>query len=295
MPKTKKPDLHKPQMKPQEPAKKIYPLKRTFIGRGNFATVYRVEKMLIKGELIGPVAEKEGHPDPFNGNPELEEEAIIYKKISYGDKSHPNIIQLLESSEYNCSQFRLILELADMNLSEYLYKNKDGDRDEMQCKKFAEQMTMGVDYLHKNKIVHMDLNPGNILIKNGQVKITDFNSSMDLKRYPCITHMRGTYGYMAPEIEAANEKNLVRVNASADIWGLTVCLYLLATPNEYAYQGGASIPTWMLYMKSFLCCSATTTPIEKLLIWGFNTNPDNRPTAEEILHTLPNLPRFRLS
>jgi len=45
---------------------------------------------------------------------------------------------------------------------------------------------MAVDYIHKMKIIHSDINPMNILLTGGQgtvVKLGDFGSSHILTRY----------------------------------------------------------------------------------------------------------------
>lgn len=53
-----------------------------------------------------------------------------------------------------------------------------GTLDESQIKKFAIDILNGLEYLHKNRILHLDLKSSNILIDiKGHAKIADFGCS----------------------------------------------------------------------------------------------------------------------
>ena len=65
-----------------------------------------------------------------------------------------------------------------------------------------EQLTQGIEYLHKNGVCHRDIKPSNILVtKTNQVYIADFNVSR--KRTEETFRMMtktGTLAFSAPEI-----------------------------------------------------------------------------------------------
>ena len=62
------------------------------------------------------------------------------------------------------------------------------------------QLAAGVEHAHKNKIIHRDLRPSNIIVsEEGTVKITDFGTSAWLQNVPYATTRIGSPPYMAPE------------------------------------------------------------------------------------------------
>ncbi len=77
-----------------------------------------------------------------------------------------------------------------------------------------------VEYLHKQKVIHRDLNPTNILITKGInnrfVKIADFVLAV-IHEYTKQSHIndRGTVKYMTPEVVSGTKYNI-----KADIFSL---------------------------------------------------------------------------
>merc|ERR1712070_637479 len=49
--------------------------------------------------------------------------------------------------------------------------------------RFTRDVVEGLCYIHKNKVVHRDLEPANVLITHeGQCKLSDFGASAELKK-----------------------------------------------------------------------------------------------------------------
>jgi len=78
-------------------------------------------------------------------------------------------------------------------------------------------ISLGLQYLHNNNIVHFDLKPENILVDtHGNIKITDYATSLVFNNYneypyPAV----GTYSYLSPE-QMTNEN----FDETADVWAL---------------------------------------------------------------------------
>jgi len=83
----------------------------------------------------------------------------------------------------------------------------------------------GLAYCHKNKVVHRNLKPGDLILKKSggrMVKLIDFGGAADLNiEHTPLSKVVGVPCYMAPEVlkECYNEK--------ADIWSIGVLTYEL--------------------------------------------------------------------
>ena len=96
----------------------------------------------------------------------------------------------------------------------------------------------GVEYCHKQKVIHQDLKPHNILIVKSEPKIADFGISGKVKNTTDHLTVRGfTEPYAAPEI--INEEKKRKIRFQGDIWALGCILYELCTLRR-AYPDGYS-------------------------------------------------------
>ena len=104
---------------------------------------------------------------------------------------------------------------------------------------FAIQILEALEYIHRCKIIHMDIKQGNILVDfNLNIKLTDFSVSCsfalfhpeDLVKFPFV----GTSKYMSPEI--INRTHMkIKEASKIDIYSLGVTLYDLAF-GEFPYK-----------------------------------------------------------
>nr|BFE72253.1 serine/threonine-protein kinase [Actinoplanes digitatis] len=78
------------------------------------------------------------------------------------------------------------------------------------------EIAAGVAVLHRHRIVHRDLTPGNILFRRERVLIADLGLAKALAAASGLTARAGTPGYMAPE----QDDPLSAVDTSADVYGL---------------------------------------------------------------------------
>jgi protein kinase A len=74
------------------------------------------------------------------------------------------------------------------------------------AKFYAAEVTLALEYLHKNQIIYRDLKPENLLLdRHGHLKITDFGFA---KKVPDITWtLCGTPDYLAPEVVSSKGYN----------------------------------------------------------------------------------------
>ena len=121
------------------------------------------------------------------------------------------------------------MELADYSLNTFVTNSKLSALDIL---KLFKEICLGTAYLHEQKIIHKDLNPSNILIKNNTAKIADFGISRQVQNLGTNAHsllFQGTIGYMAPEYIYGLD-----YNASVDIFSLGKVLEFVVLKSKIA-------------------------------------------------------------
>jgi serine/threonine protein kinase len=79
------------------------------------------------------------------------------------------------------------------------------------------QLCSAVQYLHRNRVLHLDLKPSNIVAEAGRAKVIDLGVARRPGRAPGGA---GTWCYMAPEQVHGGV-----LGAAADVWGIGVVLW----------------------------------------------------------------------
>lgn len=199
----------------------------SLIGKGAYATVYRAKK-ITSGEYFAIKL--------FNALNETPDDLLtVTNEINILSLMNcDNIVKLYEhfidirplGDKYYC----IVMELCENGDLGILIQHKLKERSwfsEEEVIKIMIQICKGLDYLHRNKIIHRDLKSMNILINNKNiVKIGDFGVSKVLNNGFAKTFV-GTPYYLSPEIcqeKAYNEKT--------DIWSLGCVLYEMLTLNK---------------------------------------------------------------
>ncbi len=130
------------------------------------------------------------------------------------------------------------MELCQGNLSELLEQNSSLDFNAKL--KIMVQVANGVKFIHEKRIIHKDLKPDNILIKDfasleNAVKITDFGLARaledDERTESASLSFGGSRPYIAPELlkvalGMADKNTLTNDNLYAvDVWSFGVIVY----------------------------------------------------------------------
>ncbi|OMO61224.1 hypothetical protein CCACVL1_23655 [Corchorus capsularis] len=198
--------------------------KGELIGSGAFGRVYMGmnldsgELLAVKQVLIAANASKEKTQAHIR---ELEEEVKLLQNLS-----HPNIVRYLGTAREDDSLNILLEFVPGGSISSLL--GKFGAFPEAVVRMYTKQLLLGLEYLHKNRIVHRDIKGANILVDNkGCIKLADFGASKKVVELATINgakSMKGTPYWMAPEVILQTGHSF-----SADIWSVGCTVIEMAT------------------------------------------------------------------
>src|SRR5579871_2359312 len=140
---------------------------------------------------------------------------------------HPNIVQVFDFGfdEHQHQHFIVMEHVPGHSCAELLRDRGRLDVDE--AVEVLAQACRGLDYAHRNGVVHRDVKPGNLLVSDsGSVKLADFGiaRATDQSSITQVGSVLGTAAYLAPE-QARGEE----AGPRADLYSLGVVAYQLLT------------------------------------------------------------------
>jgi serine/threonine-protein kinase len=140
---------------------------------------------------------------------------------------HPNIVQVFDFGlDEDAHQHFIVMEhVAGRSCAELLRDR--GHLDVDQAVEIVGQACRGLDYAHRNGVVHRDVKPGNLLVSDSDVvKLADFGiaRATDQSSITQVGSVLGTAAYLAPE-QARGEE----AGPRADLYSLGVVTYQLLT------------------------------------------------------------------
>src|SRR5205814_1212982 len=138
---------------------------------------------------------------------------------------HPNIVQVFDFGfDEGHHQHFIVMEHVPGHSCAELLRDR-GHLDVDQGVEIVCQACRGLDYAHRNGVVHRDVKPGNLLVSGTDVvKLADFGiaRATDQSSITQVGSVLGTAAYLAPE-QARGEE----AGPRADIYSLGVVTYQL--------------------------------------------------------------------
>ena len=272
------------------------------LGQGAFGVVFRGT-----GAKKNPIAAKR-----IDGN--------IHPRILTQDLhrlmklDHPNVMKILdvERNDNNVWMMMPFCELGDLN---NFYKTRDICPETNS--EVMKQIIIGIEYLHRQDIVHRDIKPGNILVASENpliIWLTDFDACKCLDpevETSLMTSNVGTLAFKAPEFFQRTSPGKIEYHRNVDIYaaGLTFLAILQAekgkkmlipyieTPMDdsefHAPSIGLLISERIKYKVPELSIVKIEGPQESLK-WLISRmtciNPEERLSAPEVLDVLESVP-----
>jgi serine/threonine protein kinase len=158
---------------------------------------------------------------------DMRKECSILTKLD-----HPNILKVYDYGE-DSGSFYCVMPLYEMDLFKYM--DRYTIMPENKAFHVFEQLLDGVEYLHKNNIIHRDLKIENILVSdigNVDIVIIDYGLSTTQKlEGPYLVELAGSKIYLSPEMFS---ENLHYRGRPVDVWAIGIIFYILLA-GTYPY------------------------------------------------------------
>ncbi len=199
------------------------------LGAGGMSTVFLgLDTVLERPVAVKLLAEHLAEDESFVAR--FRREALAAARLQ-----HPNVVQVFDSGQDpDSGRHFIVMEFVDGPSCADLIRDH-GTLEIERTTNVLRGACNGLDYAHRQGVVHRDVKPGNLLIgsESGNVKLADFGiaKAAEQTRITQVGSVLGTAAYLSPE-QARGEE----AGPPSDIYSLGVCAYQFLAgrlPHEY--------------------------------------------------------------
>ncbi|KEZ41532.1 hypothetical protein SAPIO_CDS7692 [Scedosporium apiospermum] len=156
----------------------------------------------------------------------IRKEIAIMKKLN-----HPNLVQLIEVlDDPEEDSLYMVLEMCKKGVVMKVgLGEKTTPYPENTCRTWFRDLILGIEYLHRQGVIHRDIKPDNLLLSDDDdaLKIVDFGVSEMFEKSDEMRTAKhaGSPAFLPPELCVARHGDVS--GRAADIWSMGVTLYCL--------------------------------------------------------------------
>ena len=189
------------------------------IGEGGMAEVYLANDIINKKEVAIKIIKQSTSLDPLN--------IARFSRETRASATlrHRNIIEIYDVDEYHSKPYMVMEYVKGESLKEVLKKR--GTFTIVEACDIIYQLTDALMHAHEHGVIHRDVKPQNIMIKNdGEIKLGDFGIAL-VNDAPHLTQkdiVLGSVHYMAPEVAQGKSATI-----QSDIYSLGITFFELLT------------------------------------------------------------------
>jgi serine/threonine protein kinase len=217
----------------------LFDTHRDLIAEGTYSRVFHATDALLQRDICVKLFRKE----LIAGSP------LIKELSRAGVFFHPNICAFYDLVEIDETNVLGETEVQPIGIMEYMNGGVITDYiarhqpDMVQKKKFIKDILKGLSYLHSIGKAHLDIKPGNILVRltdqEPVVKIADFLNSENLHtRAVPVAIDPQPLSYKAPE---CFDSSYGEPTFTADIWSLGVIVYEIISGHKLFWDEGDTV------------------------------------------------------
>ncbi len=209
------------------------------IGGGGMAVVYKAKCLLLNRY----VAVKVLRPEFLNDDEVVKRFRV--EAQSAASLSHPNIVPIYDVGNEDDVHYIVMEYIDGITLKEYI--RSKGTIDWEEAVKIAIQVCSAMEHAHRNKIVHRDIKPQNILLANdGMVKVVDFGIARAATA-STITMAGNTIGsvhYFSPEQARGGY-----TDEKSDLYSLGIVLFEMVT-GTVPFEADTPVAVALMHLQS---------------------------------------------
>ncbi len=208
------------------------------IGEGGMADVYLGIDTILNREVAIKILRGELSNDPITLL-RFQREANAASKLN-----HPNVVGVYDVGESEGRHYIVMEYVRGRTLKQLI--SQRGALDKVEAVQIMKQLVSAVQHAHENNIIHRDIKPQNVLVKDdGTVKITDFGIALahDAVQLTQSDAVLGSAHYLAPET-TRGEPATVQI----DIYALGIVFYELLC-GDVPYHGDNPVQIAMKHLR----------------------------------------------
>lgn len=266
------------------------PIQTIYTSNASPTTIYLCRDTLTHSQLIAKRMNK------YKIFSTLQAASIRREIEIHSSLSHPNIVDFYSGGELD-DEFVILMEylprhdyfvekievvISTQNNDPFMMK-PDGGIEKLRS--FTYDILQGLDYIHSNGVIHLDMKPANLLLKTDVeaneyplVKICDFGLSRKVQDNGGIQIERkcGTDKYVPPEV-----RDNAWITPAVDMWCFGLILHQLTvgfSPYALRWRPGEKVPFSDRYWKKY-----KETALMDLISSCLILDPRERITAADAL------------
>ncbi|XP_041973714.1 serine/threonine-protein kinase polo [Aricia agestis] len=243
-----------------------------FFGKGGFAKCYEIQDLATNQIYAGKIVSKTLMVKSSQKE-KMAQEISIHRSLQ-----HAHVVGFHGFFEDSLNIY-IILELCKRRSMMELHKRRKAIT-EPETRFYMHQILLGVQYLHRKRIIHRDLKLGNLFLDDDlHVKIGDFGLATKLevegekKKTLC-----GTPNYIAPEILTKKGHSF-----EVDVWSLGCIMYTLLI-GKPPFETSTLRDTYKRIKQcEYRIPSSLRKPAASMIVLQLQSDPSLRPSVDKLL------------